>query len=343
MIPCFLTFAVALALGFGAACAAPSAPTPASTWATAPVEAAREAPAFATVARTEVAAPADQAVAGASGRPAGSPDPPPLPPAQLSSALPEYVGAIHGQFVEQWFHSDALDRAMRYFVYLPPDYDTSSRSYPVLYMLHGASGWAEEWVYYGVVTRADEAIAARTIEPYLIVLPEGEFGYWINHADGGPRWGDYVVQDVVGDVDSSYRTRPTAAGRAIGGLSMGAAGGLIQAFTYPAVFGVVGAHSPSPREDNSVVGFLGEGEEFAARNPIHLARTAPGIERLKIWIDVGDQDPFLPRALLLHEALAARGISHEWHPRRGGHGEDYWVENLPDYVSFYHRALRDNG
>lgn len=265
-----------------------------------------------------------------------------LPPPRLSSALPEYVGAIHGQLVEQWFQSDALDRPMRYFVYLPPDYDTTDRSYPVLYMLHGASGWAEEWVYYGVVNRADEAIAARAIAPYLIVLPEGEFGYWINHAYDGPRWGDYVARDVVGHVDGAYRTLASPASRAIGGLSMGAAGGLIQAFTHPSIFGVVGAHSPTPRQDNSVVWFLGEGEEFAARDPIYLARITPDVERLKIWVDVGDEDPFRPRVVLLHQALAARGIDHEWHPRPGGHGEEYWVANLPDYVRFYHRALNGN-
>ena len=34
-------------------------------------------------------------------------------------------------------NSEILDMERNYAVYLPPDYDTSSRSYPVLYLLHG--------------------------------------------------------------------------------------------------------------------------------------------------------------------------------------------------------------
>ena len=33
--------------------------------------------------------------------------------------------------------SEILNMERNYAVYLPPDYETSSRSYPVLYLLHG--------------------------------------------------------------------------------------------------------------------------------------------------------------------------------------------------------------
>ena len=35
--------------------------------------------------------------------------------------------------------SKILDGERKYAVYLPPDYETSQRSYPVLYLLHGAT------------------------------------------------------------------------------------------------------------------------------------------------------------------------------------------------------------
>ncbi|HZS00219.1 MAG TPA: alpha/beta hydrolase-fold protein [Chloroflexota bacterium] len=265
------------------------------------------------------------------------------PPATTGNALPEYVGPIRGRFLERWFDSAALERSMRYFIYLPPGYDASGRLYPVLYLLHGASGEAEEWAAYGFLNRLDAGILAGTLNPFIAVLPEGEFGYWINHADEGYRWGDYLTHDVVADVDANFRTRPAAAARAVGGLSMGGAGGLVQAFTYPSVFGVVGAHSPSLREDNSVVPFLGEGAEFAERDPLSLARTRDSLDRLRIWLDIGEADQFYPRALALHATLNERGVAHEWHAFPGEHYDGYWIEHTPDYLGFYSRALGNNG
>ena len=51
------------------------------------------------------------------------------------------------------FTSDALARPMPYSIYLPPDYTTSTKRYPVLYMLHGMSGSNQEWSSYGLVDK----------------------------------------------------------------------------------------------------------------------------------------------------------------------------------------------
>jgi enterochelin esterase-like enzyme len=269
------------------------------------------------------------------------PDPrrPAAPAATGQNALPEYVGPIQGRFTQEWFFSRALQREMPYYLYLPPDYDSSGRSYPVLYLLHGASGDAAEWPAYGLIDTLDRSISANDVEPFIVVLPQGDFGYWLNHAEDGYRWGDYVSRDLVTHLDSTYRTRRRPERRAIGGLSMGGTGALVQAFTQPNVFGVVGAHSPSLRTDNSVVEFLGQGEEFAARDPISLARTAPGLDQLQIWIDIGEDDEWYSRALLLHATLLERGVDHEWHAWPGEHDGDYWTEHTPDYLRYYSQAL----
>src|SRR5882762_9305951 len=56
------------------------------------------------------------------------------------------------------FTSQALGRSMPYAIYLPPDYATGTRRYPVLYMLHGMSGSNQEWSSYGLADRADKMI-----------------------------------------------------------------------------------------------------------------------------------------------------------------------------------------
>jgi enterochelin esterase-like enzyme len=256
-----------------------------------------------------------------------------------TNALPEYVGPIRGRFVEQWFFSRALNREMPYYLYFPPDYDEAGRSYPVLYLLHGASGDFAEWPVYGLIDMLDRSIEAREIEPFMLVLPQGEFGYWLNHVDEGPRWGDYVTRDLVQHIDGTYRTLRRPHRRGIGGLSMGATGALVQAFTHPQVFGVVGAHGPALRENNDVVHFLGVGAEFAARDPVSLARRASGLDQLQIFLDTGEEDPWYEQTVRLHEILLARGIEHEWHVWPGGHDQDYWSTHTPEYLRFYSHAL----
>jgi enterochelin esterase-like enzyme len=107
----------------------------------------------------------------------------------------------------------------------------------------------------------------------------------------------------------------------------------------PQVFGVVGAHAPALREDNSEIDFLGTGDEFAARDPVSLARTAPGLDQLQIFLDTGEEDPWYGRVLVLHDVLLGRGVEHEFHIWPGGHDQDYWVAHTPEYLRFYSYAL----
>ena len=246
---------------------------------------------------------------------------------------------IQGTLQERWFYSPELDRDMPYWIYQPPDYGTGGRRYPVLYMLHGLGGHRDEWIVYGLINVVDRAIRTGDIPPMIIVLPQGDKEYWVNHANDGPRWGEYVTRDLVRHIDGTYRTLRFASARAIGGLSMGGWGALTNAFKHLNVFGVVGAHSVSLRPEETAVDFLGKGEEFASKDPVALARSAQGLGRLKIWLDMPSEDPWLERAELLHGILAGRGIEHLWQVDTGEHGYTYWEEHMLDYVRFYGHAL----
>jgi S-formylglutathione hydrolase FrmB len=249
------------------------------------------------------------------------------------------VRGIHGSIVEGAFYSQALDREMAYQVYLPPSYDGSLRPYPVLYLLHGRGSNRTQWFMSGFTDVADQGILDGTVAPMLIVFPEGAFGYWTNHANNGPRWGDYVAKDLVAHVDATYRTVRRPSARAIGGISMGAWGALHHAFSAPDVYGVVGAHSPALRPDDGTLAFLGRGAEFSGKDPLSLARTLPANSRLRIRIDTGQDDPWVARATLLHNTLTERGIAHAWQVTPGGHNWDYWHALLEEYLRFYTRAL----
>jgi len=267
--------------------------------------------------------------------PAEPTEPPPWPEGEAPAS--PYIRPLSGSFRELEFTSEALGGTVQYFIYLPPGYRDDDRRYPVLYLLHGGSGDKEEWVAYGAIDAVDRLITAREIRPLIVVLPWGDWGYWMNQIDG-LAWGDYASRDLVHHIDSAFRTLPDPAHRAIGGLSMGGAGALQLAFNHPEVFGGAGAHSPSLREEGDLP-FMGTGEEYARRDPIHLAGAAPGIDQVRIWIDIGEDDPWRERAELLHRALEERGIAHAWHLLPGGHEGEYWQRNLVDYLRFYDQAL----
>lgn len=265
-------------------------------------------------------------------KPAVTPEP--------QSRLDEWIRGLEGTVEEKWFYSPELDAVMPYIAYLPPDYASDSRRYPVLYMLHGRGGHRDEWIHYGLLDIADQQIRTGLTPPMIIILPQGDKWYWANHAGDDVRWGEYVSRDLVAQIDTQYRTIRSPNARAIGGLSMGAWGALHHAFLRPAIFGVVGAHSPALREPNDPsIDFLGVGEEMARKDPMELAKTQPDLTKLRIWVDTAVADPWAARAEELHNILAGRGIPHIWQLYEGEHDYDYWNEHAIDYLRFYSDAL----
>jgi enterochelin esterase-like enzyme len=269
-----------------------------------------------------------------------TPEPRPAPTTDLRARLSQYLEPnLRGTLGEAWFYSSELDLDMPYLYYLPPDYNTAGRRYPVLYMLHGAGGHRDEWVAYGLINAADREMRTGSTPPMIIILPQGDTSYWVNHFGDEQRWGEYVTHDLVAHTDTAYRTLRSPAARAIGGISMGGSGALTNAFTHPDVFGVVGAHSPSLREDDGEVPFLGRGADYASLDPISLAGKVAIPASLQIWLDVGVADQWLARTTLLHDTLAKRGIQHTWHVYPGDHTGPYWEAHAVDYVRYYGRTL----
>ena len=285
---------------------------------------------------------------GASTAPAAAPPggaQPTLPPVSpVAAAVAAPPPATSGGYLRDGaFFSAALGRTMPYGIYLPPTYDSDpTRRYPVAYMLHGAGGHYSEWVAYGLPESAEDLIWNGEVQPMIIVMPQGDQSYFVNHVGTDEtRWGDYIAFDLVAYIDATYRTIPQPSSRAIGGLSMGGFGALQLAFTYPAIFGVVGAHSPALRTIAQLSDIIDPANSDAGAefDPLELAKTLDPAYAPKVWVDAGAEDEWAERALLLGQILDGRGIPHQVQLSPGEHTAEYWTGRAKDYIRFYARAL----
>jgi enterochelin esterase-like enzyme len=262
------------------------------------------------------------------------------PPSTAASAT--VSAATAPQVQARTFWSQALGREMAYSVFLPPGYDSEPDArYPVLYMLHGLGADQTQWIRDGLFTAATDLMQGGQIPAFIIVVPNGENGYWVDHANNGPRFGSYVAHDLVAMIDAEYRTLDSRDSRAIGGMSMGGHGALQLALNAPETFRVVGAHSVALRRKDQAFEFFGDQRYFQAHDPVSLIQAHPDVARqLVISMDIGADDQWAAQATAFHEQLLARGIAHRWSVRQGAHNDSYWAAHVADYLRFYGEALR---
>lgn len=133
-------------------------------------------------------------------------------------------------------------------VYLPKDYHSSDKRYPVLYYLHGFGVDQSDYYQLAIDHLMDSAIAQQQTLPFIVVVPNGsnsfKGSFYVN-SDIDGRWSDYIGKDLVNHIDAHYRTIPTKESRGICGHSMGGQGALRVAMLFPEVFGSIYAMSPS--------------------------------------------------------------------------------------------------
>jgi enterochelin esterase-like enzyme len=256
--------------------------------------------------------------------------------------------------------SDILAGDRKYAIYLPPGYDTSSRSYPVLYLLHGAGDDQTGWLQFGEVQSiADKAIQAGTATPMIIVMPDantGRRGYF-NDPLGEWRYEDFFFQEFLPYIEKTYRAKTEKRYRAIAGLSMGGGGTFMYALHHPELFaaacplsastgplsfeeakeramrGVPGSaassESPKPTEEQLKAHYL-------QHSALELVNRVPDDQKKAVrwYIDCGDDDFLYEGNALVHVAMRKKDIPHEFRVRDGGHKWSYWRESLPSVLSF---------
>ncbi len=267
----------------------------------------------------------------------------------LAATFPAIAG---GRIVKDSLKSNILGVEKLYTVYLPEGYDSSKDRYPVLYLLHGASGHQESWIQKGDVQRiADEVLKAGNARDMIIVMPDARG----TDQCAGPNMGyfnvkgwayeDYFFQEFIPHIDNTYRTIASKDGRAVAGLSMGGGGAIVYAQRHPDVFQasystsglldlyyyLVQLHYPRYDEpwllsvaDTSPVKYL----HHATPKTIEQLRT------VRWMLDCGDDDPILETNIDYFVQMKHAKIPVEFRIRDGKHNWTFWKESLPQILRF---------
>jgi S-formylglutathione hydrolase FrmB len=244
------------------------------------------------------------------------------------------------------FESKLVGQSLPYNAVLPPDYDAKAAAavrYPVLYLLHGLGGSANDWVS----QRAHLTDYAARYQ-LIVVAPEGKDGWYTDGAVANEKFESYFVEELIADVQKRFRTVEAREGRAVAGLSMGGYGALKFGLKYPDKFIFAGSMSgalaaPAWLPEMALPAFVkpsvarvygAADSPVRASNDIYkIVRELPA-ERVAslpyFYLDCGTEDLLLSNNRDFAALLVEHKIPHEYRQLPGTHSWPYWDRQVQE-------------
>lgn len=268
----------------------------------------------------------------------------------------------NGKYIENLtLESKFLKGTRHYSVYLPAGYQLSERTYPVLYLLHGAGDNHTSWEQFGEVSHiADKAMAEGSATPMIIVMPDAHEGYF-NELDNSWHGEDFFFKELIPYIEKNYRVKTDKQFRAVAGLSMGGGGSIGYALRHPDMFSAVcplsAAPGPADYEEFINRSYRRIGKErtdrqsknvldsaYVETNLIEKFRSLSGeqlekVKKLRWYFDCGDDDHLSIRLADMRKVMDAQKIPHEYRVRDGSHNWEYWRGSLPEVLKFVSKSF----
>jgi len=240
----------------------------------------------------------------------------------------------HGTLNERTYFNKDNATYRRVVIYTPPGYETeTNKTYPVLYLLHGANDFERGWTQAGRANWIlDNLIADGKAVPMLVVMPfghptSGSTGkipevQAIQKALGGQGGGFSMDKDVLNNiiplVEKDYRVIKDKEHRAIIGYSMGGMQGTSIGLSHPETFVYVGGMS----------GYTSNASAFSN------AEKANKDFKILYFACGTDDNLAYSSGKALDKQLTAKGINHQWTESPGGrHDYQVWRIYLRDFAA----------
>ena len=253
------------------------------------------------------------------------------------------TAASNVSIIDDNFYMPQLNRYRRIWIYLPPNYASTTQSYPVLYMHDGqnlfdsSASYAGEWQ----VDESLNQVFENSDEGIIVIGIDNdgaerinEYTPWPNPQYGGgdgQAYIDFIVQTLKPYIDVNYRTKTEPEYTGIMGSSLGGLISLYGAIAHQDVFGRVGVFSPSLWFTDDIYEFVSNtGKQQDMRIYLYVGE-------LEATTDINAVED-LQR---MYNTLQAAGFGEEelmisTHAN-GQHNEWYWArEFLPAYKWLFH-------
>ena len=251
----------------------------------------------------------------------------------------------HGTVSRVWYNSLTLGMDRRLTVYTPAGYETSGKSYPVFYLLHGMGGDEEAWIALGRTSQIlDNLIAQGKAKPMIVVMTNGNAAQ--EAAPGESSLGfaapsmqqpktmegsfEMAFPDVVKFIDKNYRTIKSKQGRAIAGLSMGGYHSMHISKQYPDMFNYVGLFSAAIMPDKNVKSPVYE--DIEGKLKVQFAKK-PAL----YWIGIGNTDFLYKANEEYRKLLDEKGYKYTYYETGEGHIWKNWRIYLTEFVPLLFR------
>lgn len=227
----------------------------------------------------------------------------------------------HGKLEMIEYDSKSVGTKRKMQVYTPPGY-SSSKKYPVLYLLHGIGGEETEWQRFATPNLLeDNLLADGKAVPMIIVMPNGRaqkddrpVGNVYASAPAFAAFEQDLLKDVIPTIESRYSVQQDQEHRALAGLSMGGGQSLNFGLGHLDTFAWIGGFSSAPN----------------TKSPSDLLPD-PSIakEKLKLlWLSVGNKDGLIKISQGVHQYLKDKGVTHVWNVDGHAHDPTEWRNNL---------------
>jgi S-formylglutathione hydrolase len=241
------------------------------------------------------------------------------------------------------FFSASLQRQMPYRVFLPEKL-VAGQKLPVVYLLHGGNGCFRDWS-----NRSD--VSRYAAQGLILVMPEGAFSYYQNAAlKPEDKYGDYLLNDLISDVEARFPAAKGRESRSIIGISMGGFAVAKLALSRPELFNFVGAFSPSIDvcqqrfhlmrwwRLTNIFGPVGS-KTRKMSDPFELVQSANPAVTPYIYLTAGEREPLLEPNRRFAARLRDRHFSFEFHTKPGGHDWGEWNSQIPGCFESLFRNL----
>lgn len=243
------------------------------------------------------------------------------------------------------FYSNCLSRTVSFKMLIPNDYNNSwqpeqkrkDKRMKTLFLLHGFSGNAGNWV----------PDYLPSLYNFAIVMPNGENSFWIDGEATGRKFGTYLTEELVEYVRKTFGLAMNADETYIMGLSMGGFGALRAALSHPDTFGKVAALSSAyiihsiahMTEESNTDGMANlayykecfgdlDTVESSINNPEVLVENIlkDGRKMPEIYMACGTEDFLLERNRAFDRFLTEKGVEHKYFESKGNHDGVFWNE-----------------